>query len=99
MKRVHNNLQDALEASIIVNETEETENSSAKLVSKRKKQPVLAGVNVETWRYSAMGQKDPTVDMSLSLLFEMQRSKVAADERHHWKAEAAAEELQKVEAD
>ncbi len=92
MKRVHNNLQDALEASINVNETEEKENSSAKLVSRRKKQPVLAGVNVETWLNSAMGQKDPTVDMFLSLLFEMQRSKAAAEERHHWKAEAAAEE-------
>jgi hypothetical protein len=37
MKRVHNNLQDALEASINVDEAEDKENSSAIRVVKKKK--------------------------------------------------------------
>jgi hypothetical protein len=62
-KRVHNNQQDALDASFNVDEAEEKENSSAIRAIKKKKQPVLAGVDAGTLLYSAMGQKDPTVDM------------------------------------
>ena len=43
--RVHNNLQDALEASVNVDEAEEKEISSARIVLKRKNQPVLASVD------------------------------------------------------
>ncbi len=43
--RVHNNLQDALEASVNVDEAEEKENSSARIVLKRKNQPVLTSVD------------------------------------------------------
>jgi hypothetical protein len=96
-KRVHNNLQDALEASIDVDIAEEKENSSAIRLVKKKKQPVLAGVDAGTLLYSAMGQNDSTVDMFSSLLVEMQRSEAAAEERH-WKAEVAAEQLRKEEA-
>jgi hypothetical protein len=52
-KRVHNNQQDALDESFNVDEAEEKENSSAIRVAKRKKQPVLAGVNAGTLLYSA----------------------------------------------
>ncbi len=69
-KRVLNNQQDALDASFNFDEAEEKENSSATRVIKRKKQPVLAGVDAGTLLYSAMGQKDPTVDMFSSLLVE-----------------------------
>ncbi len=62
-KRVPNNQQDALDASFNFDEAEEKENSSAIRAAKRKKQPVLAGVDVGMLLYSAMGQKDPTVDM------------------------------------
>jgi hypothetical protein len=48
------NEQDALDASFNVNEAEEKENSSAIRVAKRKKQPVLAGVDVGMLLYSAM---------------------------------------------
>ncbi len=75
----------------------------------KKKQPVLAGVDAGTLLYSAMGQKDPTVDMFSSLLVEFQRSEAAAEERREkneaaaelrrWKVEAAAEQLRKEEAD
>jgi hypothetical protein len=43
--RVHNNLQDVLVASVDVDEAEEKENSSARIVLKRKNQPVLASVD------------------------------------------------------
>jgi hypothetical protein len=98
-KRVHNNLQDSCEASITVDDAEDKENSSANKLSKKKKQPVLAGVDAGMLLYSAMGQKDPTVDMFSSLLSEFQRSEAAAEEHrekneaaaelHRWKAEAA----------
>ncbi len=39
---------------------------------------MLAGVDAGTLLYSAMGQKDPTVDMFSSLLVEFQRSEAAA---------------------
>jgi hypothetical protein len=71
-KRALNNQQGALDASFNVDEVEEKENSSASRVIKRKKQPVLAGVDAGTLLYSAMGQKDPTVDMFSSLLVEFQ---------------------------
>ncbi len=51
---------------------------------------VLAGVDAGMLLYSAMGQKDPTVDMFSSLLVEFQRLKAAAEERRE-KNEAAAE--------
>jgi hypothetical protein len=69
----------------------------------------LAGIDAGTLLYSAMGQKDPTVEMFSSLLVEFQRSEAAAEERREkneaaaelrrWKAEAAAEEHRKEEAD
>jgi hypothetical protein len=108
-KRAPNNQQGALDASFNFDEEEEKENSSACRAVKWKKQPVLAGVDARTLLYSAMGQKDPTVDMFSFLLVEFQRSEAAAEERRkkneaaaelrHWKAEAAAEELRKEEAD
>ncbi len=70
---------------------------------------MLAGVDAGTLLYSAMGQKDPTMDMFSLLLVEFQRSEAAAEERweknevsaelHRWKAEAAAEQLQKEETE
>ena len=108
-KRVHNNKQDTLDVSFNLDEAEEKENSSASRVAKRKKQPVLAGVDAGTLLYSAMGQKDPTVEMFSSLLVEFQRSEAAAEERREkneaaaelrrWKAEADAEQLRKEEAE
>ncbi len=58
---------------------------------------MLAGVDAGTLLYSAMGQKDSTVDMFSSLLVEMQRLEAAAEERH-WNSEVAAEQLRKEEA-
>jgi hypothetical protein len=102
-KRAPNNQQGALDASFNFDEAVEKENSSVCRAVKRKKQPVLAGVDVGTLLYCAMGQKDPTMGVFSSLLVEFQRSEVAAQEHHekkkgaaelcHWKAEAAAEEL------
>jgi hypothetical protein len=108
-KRAPNNQQGALDASFNFDEAEEKENSSAIRAAKRKKQRVLAGVNAGTLLYSAMGQKDPTVDMFSLLLAEFQRLETVAEEHREkneataelrrWKAEADAEELQKEEAD
>ncbi len=70
---------------------------------------MLAGVGAGTLLYSAMGQKDPTMDMFSSLLVEFQRSEAAAEEHREkneaaaelrcWKAEATAEQLRKEEAE
>ncbi len=108
-KRSLNNQQGALDALFNVDEVEEKENSSTSRIIKRKKQPVLAGVDAGTLLYSAMGQKDPTVEMFSSLMVEFQRSEALAEERREkneaaaelrrWKAEADAEERRKEEAD
>ncbi len=108
-KMVHNNQQVTFGEYFNINKAEEKEKSSAIRVAKRKKQPVLAGVDAGALLYSSMGQKDPTVVMFSLLLVELQRLEVAAEEHHEknkaaaqlclWKAEAAAEQLRKEEAD
>jgi hypothetical protein len=65
-----------------VDAAEDIENFTANKFLKRKKQPVLAGVDTGTLLYSAVGQRDPTMDMFSTLLVEIQRSEVAAQEHH-----------------
>ncbi len=86
-----NNLQGSVLLPFNEDNLKEKENSSSFVAAKKKRQPVLAGVDAGMMLYSAMAQPDPSVDMMVKLMAEFQKSYAAAEERCMQK-EAVAEE-------